>query len=85
VHDEQLRFYVYCLDADFGPFFLKFSTHFPYTAKLYINGERKPAAQDLSGHLDAAAEAGVSAAVYVHDSASPGTNEPSTLARIRGS
>ena len=26
------------MDADFGPFFLKFSTYFPYTAKLCING-----------------------------------------------
>jgi hypothetical protein len=24
------------VDADFGPFFLKFSTYFPYTAKLWI-------------------------------------------------
>src|SRR5919199_17523 len=31
-------FYFYCVDADFDPFFLKFSTYFPYTAKLYING-----------------------------------------------
>ena len=31
-------FYFYCVDADFGPFFLKFSTYFPYTAKLYVNG-----------------------------------------------
>jgi len=29
------HFYFYCLDADFGPFFLKFGTYFPYTAKLY--------------------------------------------------
>jgi len=26
----------YCLDEDFGPFFIKFSTYFPYTAKLCI-------------------------------------------------
>ena len=26
------------MDADFGPFFLKFSTYFPYVAKLCING-----------------------------------------------
>jgi hypothetical protein len=26
------------VDADFGPFFLKFGTYFPYTAKLCING-----------------------------------------------
>jgi hypothetical protein len=31
-------FYFYCVDADFGPFFLKFSTYFPFTAKLCING-----------------------------------------------
>jgi hypothetical protein len=31
-------FYFYCLDEDFGPFFLKFSTYFPYTAKLCLNG-----------------------------------------------
>jgi len=32
------QFYFYCVDVDFGPFFLKFSTYFPYTAKLCING-----------------------------------------------
>jgi hypothetical protein len=32
------QFYFYCLDADFGPFFLKFSTYFPYNAKLCLNG-----------------------------------------------
>jgi hypothetical protein len=31
-------FYFYCVDADFGPFFITFSTYFPYTAKLCING-----------------------------------------------
>jgi hypothetical protein len=31
-------FYFYCVDADFGPFFIKFGTYFPYTAKLCING-----------------------------------------------
>ena len=31
-------FYFYCVDADFGPFFLKFGTYFPYTAKLCANG-----------------------------------------------
>jgi hypothetical protein len=30
--------YVYCVDDDFGPFFIKFCTYFPYTAKLCING-----------------------------------------------
>ncbi|MCA1682112.1 MAG: hypothetical protein LC700_03080, partial [Actinobacteria bacterium] len=32
------HFYVYALDDDFGPFFLKFSSYFPYTARLCING-----------------------------------------------
>ena len=32
------QFYFYCVDRDFGPFFLKFGTYFPYTAKLCING-----------------------------------------------
>jgi hypothetical protein len=32
------QFYFYCLDADFGPFFLKFCSYFPFNAKLCING-----------------------------------------------
>jgi hypothetical protein len=32
------QLYWYAVDADFGPFFLKFSTYFPYGAKLCING-----------------------------------------------
>ena len=32
------QFYVYGMDEDFGPFFLKFSSYFPYNAKLCING-----------------------------------------------
>jgi hypothetical protein len=32
------QFYFYCIDENFGPFFLKFSTYFPYNAKLCING-----------------------------------------------
>jgi hypothetical protein len=32
------QFYFCCLDDDFGPFFLKFCSYFPYTAKLCING-----------------------------------------------
>ena len=32
------HFYIYCLDDNFGPFFLKFSTYFPYNAKLCLNG-----------------------------------------------
>ena len=32
------HFYFYGLDEDFGPFFLKICTYFPYNAKLCING-----------------------------------------------
>jgi hypothetical protein len=32
------HFYVYAVDQDFGPFFLKFGTYFPYNAKLCLNG-----------------------------------------------
>jgi hypothetical protein len=32
------HFYFYGIDEDFGPFFLKFSTYFPYNAELCING-----------------------------------------------
>ena len=32
------HFYMYCVDRDFGPFFIKFSSYFPYNAKLCING-----------------------------------------------
>jgi hypothetical protein len=32
------HFYFYGIDDDFGPFFLKFCTYFPYNAKLCLNG-----------------------------------------------
>jgi hypothetical protein len=32
------QYYFYCVDRDFGPFFLKFSSYFPYNGKLCING-----------------------------------------------
>src|SRR5580765_3937338 len=32
------HYYIYGIDGDFGPFFLKFCTYFPYNAKLCING-----------------------------------------------
>ena len=31
---------VYCVDREFGPFFLKFRTYFPYTAKLFCHRRR---------------------------------------------
>ncbi len=32
------HYYIYGVDRDFGPFFLKFCSYFPYTAKLCLNG-----------------------------------------------
>jgi hypothetical protein len=32
------HFYFYGSDADFGPFFIKFATYFPYNAKVCLNG-----------------------------------------------
>lgn len=32
------QYYIYAVDRDFGPFFLKFSSYFPYNAKLCLNG-----------------------------------------------
>ena len=32
------QYYFYCVDRDFGPFFIKFCSYFPYNGKLCING-----------------------------------------------
>jgi hypothetical protein len=32
------QYYFYCVDEDFGPFFIKFCSYFPYNAKLCLNG-----------------------------------------------
>ncbi|MGH3950360.1 MAG: hypothetical protein ACRDSE_14775 [Pseudonocardiaceae bacterium] len=45
-------FYFYCVDADFGPFFLKFSTYFPYTAKLCVNGNEWAKRQAAKAGID---------------------------------
>jgi hypothetical protein len=39
------QFYVHCVDEDFGAFFIKFSSYFPYGAKLLINGHHYAQAQ----------------------------------------
>ena len=45
------HYYFYAVDDDFGPFFLKFCSYFPYNAKLCINGhEYSEAAVDEAGH-----------------------------------
>jgi hypothetical protein len=45
------HYYFYCIDKDFGPFFIKFCSYFPYTARLCINGheylKRKLAQQGI--------------------------------------
>ena len=30
------QYYFYAIDEDFGPFFLKYSSYFPYGAKLVL-------------------------------------------------
>jgi hypothetical protein len=42
------HYYFYCVDEDFGPFFIKFCSYFPYTGKLCINGH-----EYLNGQLAA--------------------------------
>jgi hypothetical protein len=37
VHGHGQPLYMYCVDGDFGPFFLKFCMYFPYNAKLCLN------------------------------------------------
>jgi hypothetical protein len=32
------HYYLYAVDADFGPFFMKFCSYFPYNGKLCLNG-----------------------------------------------
>ena len=32
------QYYFYAIDRDFGPFFLKFCSYFPYNVKLCVNG-----------------------------------------------
>ena len=43
-------YYFYCLDEDFGPFFIKFCSYFPYTAKLCLNGHEYLKCQLRSAH-----------------------------------
>ena len=39
------QFYVHCVDEDFGAFFIKFSSYFPYGARLLVNGHHYAQAQ----------------------------------------
>ncbi|MCL5445594.1 MAG: hypothetical protein M1121_06010 [Actinobacteria bacterium] len=46
------QYYFYCLDRDFGPFFIKFSSYFPYNAKLCINGNEWAKCQAAHAGID---------------------------------
>ena len=45
------QWYFYCVDDDFGPFFVKFSSYFPYNAKLCINGNHWAQRQAAKGGI----------------------------------
>jgi hypothetical protein len=45
------QWYFYCVDEDFGPFFLKFSSYFPYTGKLYLLTELPEGSLQLSRRI----------------------------------
>jgi hypothetical protein len=66
------HFYVYAVDDDFGPFFLKFCSYFPYNAKLCINGNEWAKCQ--------AAKAGL--AFQALDNGFAACEEPRRLQRI---
>ncbi|MCL4414349.1 MAG: hypothetical protein M1522_06290, partial [Actinobacteria bacterium] len=46
------QYYFYCVDKDFGPFFIKFSSYFPYNAKLCINGNEWAKCQAAHAGVD---------------------------------
>ena len=66
------QFYVYAVDDDFGPFFLKFASYFPYNAKLCINGNEWAKRQ--------AAKAGISFEAL--DNGFAACDDPKRLQRI---
>ena len=66
------QYYFYAIDRDFGPFFLKFCSYFPYNAKLCINGHEYVKRQlDLRGIRYEALDNGVLSC-----------EDPATLQRI---
>jgi hypothetical protein len=66
------HFYFYCVDADFGPFFIKFCSYFPYNAKICLNGHHWAQCQ--------AAKAGIGFTAM--DNAFAAVEDPSALQRI---
>ena len=45
------HYYFYCVDENFGPFFLKFCSYFPYNAKLCLNGHEYAKQQLERAHI----------------------------------
>jgi hypothetical protein len=68
------QFYVYAVDADFGPFFLKFCSYFPYNAKLCLNGHEWAKRQ--------AAKAGIGFTAL--DNGFATLDDPADLPRLHG-
>ena len=66
------HFYFYCVDEDFGPFFLKFCSYFPYNARLCLNGHHWAQRQ--------AAKAGI--AHEAMDNAFAAVDDPAALQAI---
>lgn len=66
------QFYFYAVDADFGPFFIKFCSYFPYNAKLCINGHHWAQRQ--------ASKAGIG--YEAMDNAFASVDDPQALKRI---
>jgi len=66
------HYYFYCVDRDFGPFFIKFCSYFPYNAKLCLNGNEWAKCQ--------AAQAGI--AFEALDNGFAACTEPERLQRI---
>jgi hypothetical protein len=66
------HYYFYCVDENFGPFFLKFCSYFPYNAKLCLNGheyakrqlEREKIAYEALDNRRAVASKAVPVALY---------------------
>ena len=46
------QYYFYCVDADFGPFFIKFGSYFPYNGKLCTNGNEWAKCQAARSDID---------------------------------
>ena len=45
------QFYVHCVDEDFGAFFVKFSSYFPYSGRLLVNGHHYAQAQAVKAGI----------------------------------